>query len=270
MIRSKVKLAALVLSAGLSGAAQAALHDRGGGLIYDDVLKVTWLQDANYAKTSGYDSDGSMNWSRAMTWASELLYYDSVREVSYSDWRLPSMLVTGLIDASGGECTASSPDCGWNVKTYDSETGTVYSELAYMYFINLGLKSAFDTFGNFQSDYGIFRNGTYNGVDNNSPNGQNDVGPFKNVQSYAYWTGLEFMPNVGGPYSFVDGAWAFITREGYQTQACGSCNEMFGWAVRDGDVAAVPEPETYAMMLAGLVIVGAAARRRKQLKPQVL
>jgi hypothetical protein len=29
------------------------------------------------------------------------------------------------------------------------------------------------------------------------------------------------------------------------------------------DVAAVPEPETYAMLLAGLGLVGAIARRRK-------
>lgn len=44
----------LILLAGLSlaGAAQAALHDRGGGLIYDDAQNITWLQDANYAKTS--------------------------------------------------------------------------------------------------------------------------------------------------------------------------------------------------------------------------
>ena len=48
-----------------SGAAQAALNDRGGGLLYDDVLNVTWLQDANYAKTSGYDADGRMNWTAA-------------------------------------------------------------------------------------------------------------------------------------------------------------------------------------------------------------
>ena len=50
-----------------SGLAQAALHDRGGGLLYDDILGVTWLQDANYAKTSGYDADGRMNWANANT-----------------------------------------------------------------------------------------------------------------------------------------------------------------------------------------------------------
>ena len=56
----KTRVAALGLAVGLamSGAAQAALHDRGGGLVYDDVLNVTWLQDANYAQTSGYDADG--------------------------------------------------------------------------------------------------------------------------------------------------------------------------------------------------------------------
>jgi hypothetical protein len=41
--------------------------------------------------------------------------------------------------------------------------------------------------------------------------------------------------------------------------------ELFAWAVRPGDVAApIPEPEAYAMMLAGLGLLGVAARRRKQ------
>ena len=38
----------------------------------------------------------------------------------------------------------------------------------------------------------------------------------------------------------------------------------YAWAVRGSDIATVPEPETYAMMLAGLWLVGAAAQRRKQ------
>ena len=63
----------------------AELHDRGGGLIYDDVLNVTWLQDANYAHTSGYDLDGLMNRNDAFTWADNLEYG------GYDNWRLPSL-----------------------------------------------------------------------------------------------------------------------------------------------------------------------------------
>lgn len=68
---------------------QAALVNRGGGLIYDTEQNITWLQDANYAKTSGYDVDGKMNWSAAMAWVENFSYYDSVRGVTYDDWRLP-------------------------------------------------------------------------------------------------------------------------------------------------------------------------------------
>ncbi len=46
----KTRLAAWLLAGGLgfTGAAQATLIDRGSGLIYDDELNITWLQDANY------------------------------------------------------------------------------------------------------------------------------------------------------------------------------------------------------------------------------
>ena len=64
--------------------AQATFIDRGNGLIYDDVLDVTWLQDANYAYTSGYDTDGRMTWDDASLWAANL----SVE--GYDDWRLPT------------------------------------------------------------------------------------------------------------------------------------------------------------------------------------
>jgi hypothetical protein len=45
--------------------------------------------------------------------------------------------------------------------------------------------------------------------------------------------------------------------------------QEYAWAVRDGDVAAVPEPETYALMLAGLGLVGFMARRKKP-KPSAI
>ena len=63
----------------LSFATQAALYDRGNGMIYDDVLDITWLQDANYAKSSGYDSDGLMSWAEANAWASRSIMLSSSR-----------------------------------------------------------------------------------------------------------------------------------------------------------------------------------------------
>ena len=61
----------------LSGAAQAALVDRGGGMIYDTTLNITWLADMNYAGTSGHtgsgvNASGRMTWTAAMAWANNL------------------------------------------------------------------------------------------------------------------------------------------------------------------------------------------------------
>jgi hypothetical protein len=42
--------------------------------------------------------------------------------------------------------------------------------------------------------------------------------------------------------------------------------EGLGWALGSVNITAVPEPESYAMLLAGLAIVGAVARRRAALR----
>jgi hypothetical protein len=62
--------------------ANAGLIDRGNGMIYDDVQDITWLQDANYAMTSGYDADGLMYWQEAIDWA------DQLTVGGYDGWRL--------------------------------------------------------------------------------------------------------------------------------------------------------------------------------------
>lgn len=43
------KLALVIAFLLLIATAHADFLDRGGGLIYDDVLDITWLQDANYS-----------------------------------------------------------------------------------------------------------------------------------------------------------------------------------------------------------------------------
>lgn len=72
-------LVALLMVSG----AQGALIDRGGGFIYDNVLDITWTQNT---KIVGFDF-----WDNQVSWADSLSLYDSVRDVTYDDWRLPSM-----------------------------------------------------------------------------------------------------------------------------------------------------------------------------------
>jgi hypothetical protein len=111
----KARLAAVLAALALSGAAQAELFDRGGGMIYDNDLNITWLADWNYAKTSGFDDDGGMDWDSAKAWASGLEFG------GYSDWRLP----TALEPDGSGPC-------------FSYTTGCSGSELGHMFYIELG------------------------------------------------------------------------------------------------------------------------------------
>ena len=87
--------AIFVAALGVSSVANAALVDRGGGLIYDQDLNITWLANANV--------NGVMTWNNAMTWASNFSYYDSVRNVTYTDWRLPTSDTCGGYNCTGSE-----------------------------------------------------------------------------------------------------------------------------------------------------------------------
>lgn len=232
----RLQLTTLALLAGLSlsGAAQATLFDRGGGLIYDSVLKVTWLQNANLAATdtfgvSGINANGSMTWNTANQWIAAM---NAADYLGYNDWRLPTMIDTGSPGCDYGNI---GTDCGYNVQTVSG--GTVYSELATLYYTELGNKGSYDTSGNPQSGAGV-----------------TNSGPFTNMQSDVYWSGLEYWPYIS--------AWGFSTANGGQGEDQ-EWYDFYAWAVRPGDVAAVPEADTWAMLLAGLGLVGVAARRRR-------
>lgn len=73
---------AISISAIFSNVTNAALIDRGNGMIYDDTLDITWLQDANFAMTSGFDPTGLMKWDTSMDWAANLSFG------GHNDWRL--------------------------------------------------------------------------------------------------------------------------------------------------------------------------------------
>ncbi len=158
MRKLSVFLFAMTLVFGVAGTANSALWDRGGGLIYDDVLDITWLQDTNYA-------GGSMSWDAAVAWTDGLEYYDSVRGVTWDDWRLP--------DAHNQD--GSGPDYGYNV------TG---SELGHMFYDNLGGSEG----------------GPFPGPDFIDGNG--DPLSFQNLLPDYYWSGTEYGPSPGSAWLF--------------------------------------------------------------------
>ncbi|MES9905745.1 MAG: DUF1566 domain-containing protein [Sedimenticola sp.] len=219
------------------GTAQATLIDRGGGLIYDDVLNITWLQDANHGAGTTYDNgssatDGRMTWDNAVAWSANLSYG------GYDDWRLPTMTDTGT---PGCDFSYNGTDCGYNVQT--TAGATVYSEMASMWDDTLGNTPTYDTNGNPQAG----------GLTSTSADGVT----IDNLISYTYWSGLEYAPDTSY-------AWGFRTVNGDQGYG-GKDNQFHAWAVRSGDsLSAVPIPAAVWLFGTGLIgLIGLGRCRRR-------
>lgn len=169
--------------------------------------------------------NGTMDWTTANAWADNLVTGSGGTTIS--DWRLPTMADPAAVALWSNDGT----NAGYNVATSSSE-------MASLFFSTLGNKSYLDTNGNPQAGYGL-----------------TNAGSFQSMQSHYYWLGTEYAP-------YTNDAWNFGTYDGHQG-ADGKGNQIYAMAVRPGDVMApVPEPETYAMMLLGLGVIGAISRRR--------
>lgn len=91
----------------------------------------------------------------------------------------------------------------------------------------------------------------------NTAGAMTNTGDFQNLQPLYYWSGTEYAldPSM---------AWYFLTDNGLQNVISKSFDTNFyALAVRPGDVPVIPEPQTYALMLAGLTALWVARRRAR-------
>ena len=213
-----------------TGAAQAALVNRGGGMIYDSTQDITWLADMNYAQTSGHtgtgvNANGTMTWDAATAWADNLVYG------GFSDWRLPTL------NPSDTTCSDNFDPGGGFSQQYLLHNCTG-GELSGLFVTDLGNK-ANESVLNPAGD-------TVEQIAN--------LALFSNVQSYVYWAGTEYAPEPSD-------AWSLGTGDGFQAEV-DKLEALYAVAVRPGDVAPVPEPQTLALALLAMGAAVAARRRR--------
>ena len=81
-----------------------------------------------------------------------------------------------------------------------------------------------------------------------------NTGPFKNLLSDYYWSDTQYA-------TYTEIGWHFDTRNGLHVGNYGYAAE-YALAVRPGNVAAVPEPGTVALLLSGLAGVMVMRRQR--------
>ena len=131
--------------------AQAALHDRGNGLIYDDVLNVTWVQDANLAASRnfgiyGMRPDGRMgDCAMASRWIEAM---NAARYKGYDDWQLPKASPVNGNTWNDSLSYNGSTDNAYNISAPGSAyPGSHTYPLAHLHYRSLGNQGWYDLNG---------------------------------------------------------------------------------------------------------------------------
>jgi len=207
-------LSLLVISWSFSVNASATLINRGTDSLGNRLIYDTDLNVTWYDCTNLHVLADS--WQDHANWAANLAV--NLNGTVYDDWRLPNSITSN-----------STPSFSYNGSTTAGYNITS-SELGYLFYLELGNKGAYDTSGNLQSGYGLI-----------------NMGLFEHLLPVVYWSGTGEYPSSNSGYYYN-----FSMSTG--GQGCSdSALPFYGIAIRQGDVAAVPEPPTIFLLVAGFI-----------------
>ena len=241
-MKTKFLTTAAVLALSLSTGAQASLEARTGGMVYDTDNNITWAADANLFQTQAASNTNLV--SEIITANGGVIldtpnYYDNPASSGSHTLTVADFnTTTGTMTWFGAQAWANNLSLGgytdWSLPSTDPAlTGFNQkgSQMGDLFYNQLGGVSS--------TSIATTHNGNYY--------------LFSKVQSDVYWSGSEYAP---GPYN----AWDFVTDAGYQFNVNKS-TKHYAWAVRPGDVAAVPVPG--AFWLFGSALVGLMGLKRR-------
>jgi hypothetical protein len=150
----------------------------GGLTVYDTVLKVNWLANANLPSAAkgklgveNINPAGSMDYSTALRWVAALNGLNGgVGYLGHGDWQLPAT------PHSDDTCSATGPEPYKNSFGF----GCMKSAMGHLYYASLGLHHP----------------------DTAVPARNDSVGPFRNFQPYLYWSDTPSGHNDNGYNTF--------------------------------------------------------------------
>lgn len=243
-IQSSLIAASFTLSA-FSLNAQAALtsYKAAGGVdvVYSSVSDVTWTKDANLLGTLIAASTDANN--------------NGTKDV------IESIITTGAtngITVTAADFT-SSGQASW--------LGSL-AYVSYLNSINYGGSNQWylPTVANTSFGFNTATNGTtkgdelvelfYSELNGTAGSAIPNTTTFDNEKSSSYWSGTEYAPSPNS-------AWRFVTHSGTQDRNAKIIIIFYAWAVSPGQIAAVPEPQSMAMLMAGLAVLAGVGRRRR-------
>jgi len=261
------RLLAIFLSIACSNAVLGALHIRdlddnwsnGHEGVYDDVLDITWLADANLAATETFGmgrispefgigsnvvgESGRMTWNNISTWLNRMNSHDSGNGYfGINTWRLPTAAPLNGVSHDITFSQLGDTNHGYNLSAPDFiSSGFKGSEFAHLFYNTIEAISPFNADGshNSPSEYGL-----ENGANNQLLNLFFNI-DFEGVGTY--WTGSQ----ITGTH-YVAAFAPDSVGQGYRPT--NSDYYLYAWTLTDGDVgtAVIPLPATVWLFLSAI------------------